>query len=507
MTTVQDLFIDSESTGSYNDFTIYLPHPVIVEDDEKAYICLKDFQALNSFYNISNDLQNNTLVLKQNTRTYARTPAGDTVAYIDNTELFNTSGTNINKPKNNPIHDGALHTETLEPDNDDYSIRLYDITIGVSNPSVPLSTAKLSNIFRPTIGTNTMSFMPNDYLVFFNYNEPTTQRYVNSLTFSIVNDTPLFPPTSAVYVALKVWSSIDGITWIANGFTGTNAIGYATNEWLVSTTKTLTFTLISGDDYPTDTYSYHKVSFDLVGLDGEFDFKNRISFKQIHLTRKTSFDETFTTGVVNTNYTIEDGAYSLTNLNSYLNYLLKTNLSQYISFTTTYASQPFLTAQNKHILNWSSVEPPFIYTPANKTNLKYSVEVIFNTTLKKMLGWVSSNLLVSIGTSIEALSYINLINFKKIVIASSLQLTTKPYTFLNKTYTKATGIGDIFAWIPKDIAAFSYINWQNPTDSRIEIDNKLITKINFKITNEYLQVLNEVPPCNFHLQIIKIKEK
>ena len=36
--TIQDIYIDSESLGSYADFTVYMPFPVIVEDDEKAYI-------------------------------------------------------------------------------------------------------------------------------------------------------------------------------------------------------------------------------------------------------------------------------------------------------------------------------------------------------------------------------------------------------------------------------------------------------------------------------------
>ena len=234
--------------------------------------------------------------------------------------------------------------------------------------------------------------------------------------------------------------------------------------------------------------------------------KTKLRFTQLYLTRNSSFNETFTDGVVLTNHTIEDGAYSLTNLNLYLNYLLRLNISNNLSFSTSFPSQPFLIAQNKHILSWSSAEPSFVYTNTNKTDLTYKTEITFNATLKRMLGWVSP--VVIFKTSpIEATNYINLINFKKVVLTSSLQLTTKPYTFLNKTYTKATGIGDIFAWISKDIAPFSYINYNNPTDAKIEIDDKLITKITFKITNEYLQVLNDVPPCNFHLQVIILQEK
>jgi hypothetical protein len=186
---------------------------------------------------------------------------------------------------------------------------------------------------------------------------------------------------------------------------------------------------------------------------------------------------------------------------------LKANVSSNLTFSTSYPTQPFLNAQNKQVLAWSANEPVYYYTPADKTDELFKVEIIFNNRLKQMLGWGASSVSI-FNDAIEAPNYLNLINFKKIVITSSLKLTTKPYTYLNKTYTKASGIGDVIMWVSKDIPAFSYINWSNATDSKIEIDDKLITKINFKIINEYQQVLNDIPSCLFHLQIIKTsKEK
>lgn len=502
---VQDLYIDTESLGSYNDFDIHLPHPVIVEEDEKAFIRLKDFQQLNSCYNISNDLQNNTLGVIKTNRLYSRTPSGTPVAYFNPPDLFNTSGTYIYKPRINPSWDGVLHTETITPFTGDYTIKLYDPTITTTNPNAPITEVKLTNIFTATIGTNYMTFNPNDYIVFYNFTTPTSGRFIDQLTFSIENVASVFNnPTDPVYITFKVWSSIDGIIWIENeiGINDSPSIGYNTIEWTIATTKTRTITLTS-----TDTYSYHKVSFTTQGFTTPAtDFKSKIRVKQIYLTRVPTFNQTFIDGITLYNYTIEDGAYSITNLNLYLNYILKQNISTNLSFSTSYPLQPFLTAQNKQILAWSSVEPDFVYSPINKTDTNYKVEILFNATLKKMLGWTSANpIIFKNDIPIEAPNYLNLINFKKILITSSLKLTTKPYTFLNKTYTKATGIGDVIAWINKDIAPFSYINWTNPTDYKIEIDDKLITKINVKIVNEYTQVLNDIPSCCFHLQIIKQK--
>ena len=501
METIQDLFIDSEATGSHGDFTVYMPYPIIVNDDEKAYIRIKDFQQLNSIYNISTDLENNLLSIIKTDRTYARTASGSTVGYVNDTDLFQTAGGNIHKPILNSVWDGTLHTETITPNAGDYTIKLYDATITTTNTNVLPANSKISNIFRSTIGTNFMTFNPTDYFVFYNKTTPTNSRFIYDMTFTIEN-VVMSAPSGTVFITLKIWSSIDGITWVENPLNGGNpTAGYNIDEWAYFTQRSRTFTVAS-----TDTYQYHKVSFDLVGLDGATDFKTRIKFKRIYFTRINSYVETFTDNITTYNHTIENGAYSLTNLNSYLNYLLNTNILSNLTFSTSYPSQSFLNAQNKQTLYWSSLEPVYYYTVNDKTEEKYKVEIVFNSVLKKMLGWTSANpIIFKNNTPIEASNYLNLINFKKILITSSLKLTTKPYTFLNKTYTKSTGIGDVIMWVAKDIPSFSYINWTNPTDSKIEIDDKVITKINFKLTNEYAQVLSDIPSCLMHIQIIRSK--
>jgi hypothetical protein len=499
MTITHDLFIDSEALGIHNDFIAYMPHPITVSDDERAYICLKDFNMLNSIYNVSSDLENNTFGIIKTARTYSRSPSGSPVAYFLNTDLFNTTGTYTDYPITNPAWDGVAHTETVTPSAGDYTIRLYDPTITTTYANAPVTSVKLRNIFRPTAEANYTTFGPDDYIVYYNKTTPTSGRFMNDMTFSIMNvASAINNPTSAVIITLKLWSSNDGITWILNTLNGGNpSIGFNVGEWTYTTTRATTFT-VSVDD----TYAYHRVSFDPTGFVSPADMKTKIRFKQIYLRRNPSFTENFTDSVALTNYTIEDGAYSLTNLNLYLNYLLRLNVSPNLAFSTSYPSQPFLTAQNKHVLAWSSAEPAFIYTTNNKTDTTYKTEITFNATLKKMLGWVSSVVIFKNNTPIESTNFINLINFKKIVLTSSLKLTTKPYTFLTTSYAKSSGIGDIFAWFSKDIAPFQYINWINPTDEKIEIDDKLITKVNIKVTNEYLQVLNNIPPCLIHLQIV-----
>lgn len=152
MTTTQDIYIDSESLGSYNNFDVVLPHPIIINEDEKAYICLKDFQTLNSMYNISSDLQNNTFTILHTTRTYDRTPIAGSVDYFTDTDLFQTAGGNIYKPILNSLNDGIAHTETLTPNAGNFTIKLYDETITTSGAVAP-ANSKFMNIFNPTTST------------------------------------------------------------------------------------------------------------------------------------------------------------------------------------------------------------------------------------------------------------------------------------------------------------------------------------------------------------------
>lgn len=509
MTTTQDIYVDSESLGSYNDFTTYLPHPIIVEDDEKAYICLKDFQMLNSCYNISSDLQNNTFTMLHTTRTYDRTPIVGSVEYFTDTNLFQTTGGNIHKPILNSINDGTAHTETLIPNTGNFTIRLYDSTITTSGVVIP-ANSKFMNIFNTGLTTAFMAFNATDYLVYYNPNVLTESRFVSSCEVVVENFlNSSFPsniaPSVSLSVSVQVSGSVDGITWTSLGNVGT--ITYATNEWTTAIQKTINFTITT-----IGAYQYHRVSFTPIGYTGIYTLKNTIKFKRILLLRNSAFTETIADSTITYHKTIEDGFYSLTNLNALLNYYLTLHISNNLTFSNYISGKTFLTAQNKQVLAWSSAQPYYYYKEIDKADESYKVEIQFNAILRKMLGWISPTsvgniILFRTADNITAPNYLNLINFKKIVLTSSLQLTTKPYTFLNKTYTKASGIGDIFAWINKDIAPFSYINWTNPTDAKTEIDDKTITKINFKILNEYAQVMNDIPACNFHLQILKVKEK
>ena len=269
--TTQDLYIDSDSLGSYNNFDVILPHPIIVEPDEKAYICLKDFQILNSMYNISSDLQNNTFTILHTTRTYTRTPIAGSVEYFTDTNLFQTSGANIYKPILNGINDGVAHTETLTPNAGNFTLKLYDSTITTSTAVIP-ANSKFMNIFNTGISTAFMAFNATDYLVYYNAITPTESRFVSSIEVVVENFVFASAPTATIFIYVIVEGSVDGISWtLLEHIYPTTYISYPTNEWgtAVQKTMTLTFTTLGA-------YQYHRVSFAPTGYSGIYTFKNTI---------------------------------------------------------------------------------------------------------------------------------------------------------------------------------------------------------------------------------------
>jgi hypothetical protein len=344
--------------------------------------------------------------------------------------------------------------------------------------------------------------------MYYNATTPTSSRFVKSVDIVIENvAAPLTPESNVITITAKLWGSVDGVIWNDLGNVETNVMTYAIGSWLTSTTRTASFNVAV-----SASYQYHKVSFIPTGFTSPAEMKTKIKFLKIDLITYASYNETIGDSTITYHKTIEDGFYSLANLNASLNNSLSTLISPNLAFSNSIAGKPYLAAQNKHIIAWSSSQPTYYYTETDKIDETYKVEIQFNARLRKMLGWVSPT---QVGTvviyrtdnNITAPNYLNLINFKKILITSSLKLATKPYTFLNTTYTKATGIGDVFAWIAKDIAPFQYINWVNPTDYKIEIDDRLITKVNFKMLNEFAQVMSDMPSCSFHFQIIREAKK
>jgi hypothetical protein len=111
-----------------------------------------------------------------------------------------------------------------------------------------------------------------------------------------------------------------------------------------------------------------------------------------------------------------------------------------------------------------------------------------------------------INTPLVGDTNIDLVNYKKIILATNLDFTNKTHNDLITGNDDGTGIGNILLWIPNDFAPFTCIKYHNYEDSSYRIENKTINNIIFTIYNEKSQQLNlDNMLINFEIEKFRLK--
>jgi hypothetical protein len=487
-----DFYIDSGTYQNPSNFILDLPHPINIPEQSKAYITIKNFTALNSIYNISEDLLNNKLKIVASRNAYQKTKSGSVIYLFNQATFFQQANPNIYLPLAGIIS-WANQTETLTTSA--YNIYFKTSIIQTTNTNVSQTDSIIRNIFDETIVNTTHYFKwkKDSSLIIKKNSSISNGDFLQYIVFGRYYTKPGsgFSLPTANSERIRVYGSHDGLTWIEATYgAGNIAITWSTEDLAqANATKTYSVALDWLDDY-----IYYKIQFE-----SEQDPDMYYSYFQ---TTKCYFLKFPTTEVVyqypffaSNTLTIPDGNYSITTLLANLNDLILT--ANYNNVKVAYIAY-----NNK--LTITSTESPYAYSALNKIDTQVNLEFIFSNKLKKMLG-ITNNPNIQRGTNITAPNFINLLSFKKILITSNLKLTNKPITSLS-IIDKSDGVGDVLVWIDRDVIPFEYINWSNGTDYKLQIDNKNIANINFKITNEFGQMLT-MPSCLLYFEITVIDEK
>jgi hypothetical protein len=194
--------------------------------------------------------------------------------------LFQTTGVNIDKPILNSMNNGVAQTETITQNEDNSVLILYDNTITVSG-EVLRENSKFINIFsqQTPLSTRFMMFSHTDYIIYYKANRPNERRFVKSVEVIIENvASPSTPENNTVTIAVKVEGSVDGITWNDLGNLTTNLMTYTTNDWGTSSRRKVTF-----DVDVTTPYEYNKIYFIPTGFSSPEEMKTKIKFLKIDL--------------------------------------------------------------------------------------------------------------------------------------------------------------------------------------------------------------------------------
>jgi hypothetical protein len=101
---------------------------------------------------------------------------------------------------------------------------------------------------------------------------------------------------------------------------------------------------------------------------------------------------------------------------------------------------------------------------------------------------------------------IDLVNYKKIIIATDLDFTQKSTNELITGNDDGTGVGNILVWIDSDSPPFTCVKYYNYENSSYRIENKNVSNITFTLYNEKRQKLN-LDNMLIHFEIEKLRLK
>jgi hypothetical protein len=484
-----DFYVDSSTYENPSNFNIVLPHPINIKEESRAYITMKNFTMLNSIYNISDDLMNNTFAIRASRKSYLKVKSGTLIKMFDSSIFFQTTtGTHQHHPLAGIIsHIDGEDLEILTTPT--YTMYFRSTNITASNTNVSQNASIIRNIFDEDIinTTHYMRWFVDSYLIIKKNSPVTNGDFLGSILVERYYTKPGSGVAQPISLSerIRVYGSHDGINWVEATYgSGNIAITWTEGDLAQNhTTKQYAVVLDWLDDY-----IFYKINFETAQNPAVYynNFETTKCYLEKYPTSSVVFQNDF---FFQNNFTISDGSYSINTLMATINDFI-------ISSGYNNVKVNYITYNNK--LTITSTQGPYVYSALNKIDTQYNLEFIFSNKLKKMLGFVDNPTIMR-EQNITATNFINLLSFKKILITSNLKLTNKPITSLS-IIDKSDGVGDVLIWIDRDVIPFEYINYINATDYKLQIDNKNIANINLKITNEFGQILN-LPTCLLHFEI------
>jgi len=105
--------------------------------------------------------------------------------------------------------------------------------------------------------------------------------------------------------------------------------------------------------------------------------------------------------------------------------------------------------------------------------------------------------------SYYAEEFANMLSYSKICLtSSSLAFSNTTDNNLRVKYKNNMGINEMICWVSLDVAPFTSIDYTNLENVEYELGTTNLKSINFKIMNEYKQMLLDAPPSFIQFQII-----
>ena len=484
---IYDFYIDKQANNKGEKVLQLKPmYPIELAHNEYATIKLCDFSYLNNQYNISENLKNNTLVLKRTEFSYNITIGSNTSYTPLATEFFESTSGNEDTFLTDITSTFASNLYTVtRATNPNYKLYYKSTNSSYTIPNF------LDNVSYTNNSSKSLDFVENDNEIIIETIDITNCPIVKTITYDLHKHNTN-AVISGMTFEMQVFGSNDNVNYTRLQAT-TLATSYI-DFTLGSTTKEIkTNTIDISNNLP---YKYYKFKLNNIYYDvGDADYGNyqavmadfklaRLLLNEIEYTTSTTPTIGATT---DTNLTLSDGFYNSTTLINRLNTLFQP-YNVVITIDTYTNKLVFTNTQNYTINSINS-------NPNGKLELHF-----LNHNIKDNYG--SDVDIIELVAGANTLSKnINLTNFAKLIISTSLNHQEKTHNELILNGNEfSTGIGNILAWVANDYIPFSYINYVNNEQLEYRIDNKSINNIVMSFYNEKSQQLM-IDNCLLHLQI------
>jgi hypothetical protein len=453
---------------------VKLEHPIICHDDEYLKIKVLDVQYMNNMYNVSSYLQNNVIKTTNTPITYTEPVLVDILNDIYDTSL--------------PIIDYKPSTTlTYDTDNDIQFITGTNYKIHYKDDQILDGVDEFENIFYTDSSTELKFNEYDNYIIVEKLDENDT-NYLRQVSYALKKTIITSSSIDDVTFRLVVKGSYDNIT-------------YSTIPIMTADTELITF---QGDDpqyaiiekiridlINRINYKYYKFS-----IDGSLESGNAnlIGYKLNYLKLYEWSQQPYTNGAEVTNdLIIPDGFYKASTYIAKIKELLSNydcditldSLTNKVSITHT---------------KTDSVKYPYT-DPNGVIDLEFP-----SINIQNNIGINTELISLPIYTTFVGNTNIDLVNYKKIIIATDLDFTQKSTNELITGNDDGTGVGNILVWIDSDSPPFTCVKYYNYENSSYRIENKNVSNITFTLYNEKRQKLN-LDNMLIHFEIEKLRLK
>lgn len=179
--------------------------------------------------------------------------------------------------------------------------------------------------------------------------------------------------------------------------------------------------------------------------------------------------------------TIPDGSYTATSLRDKINSICVDNYYP-LAFNYDKTTNKYWITTAENILTGE-----FLFYPSNCSSL---------------FGFTKTYYDMPTG-DYYAESFANMLSYSKICLtSSSLAFNNTTDNNLEVKYKNNMGINELICWVSRDVAPFTTIDYTNLEGVEFELGSSNVKTINFKIMNEYKQLILDAPPCFIQFQLI-----